>query len=276
MRDPFQTLSVRGNRWPENRRMHVMLYPNTPAVAGACRAGATVPSAVEYAADQLTDAGTASYYRLARFPAERDDYRYPRVGRDELRTGFRDFLRGTTEEFSDASWCARGDCRDLRAYRGVHLLVHDYGLGVGLADAVDDDCAGNGGTGFSRGAAAWTGVDDGSGPGLTSNSAIHETLHLFVRVGADGVRELLCDADDDGEVSGYEEHTLGRLDSTGAVTPMLTYHVDEHAGCGDSALFWDGSYAQELTGRTKAAVRRTALDQCRPQPGVSKRADRRS
>lgn len=268
MQNPYETLSVRGDRWPENRRMHVMVYPNTPAEAEAVSAGSTVARALRDGADQLFDADAASYYRIARFPAERDGFRYPRVGVDELRTGFLDYLRGTTDEFSDRSWCAGDDCADLTAFRGAHLLVHGYGFGTERAGAQAVDCEHNGGTGFSRGVAAWTSADDGSGPGLTRNSAIHETVHAFVRSPAEPVRDLLCDADGDGELTAYEEHTLGAITADGAVTPLLTYHVDEHRGCNYPPREWDGSYTQRLTTETKRAVRATGLHPCRPQPGV--------
>ncbi len=269
MEDPYETLSTRGNRWPENRRVHVALYPNTPAEAGACVPGATVPAALEDAAGQLFDADAISYWRLARFPAEGGDYRYPRVGRDELREGFRDYLAGTTGEFPDRAW-REGECPDLRAFRGVHLLVHGHGFGVDLADAMPDSCE-DGGSAFSRGAAAWTGADDGSSEGIARNSAIHEVVHLLVRSEIDAVRALFCDADGDGTKSAYEEHTLGAIDPTGAVTPMLAYHVDEHRGCRHPPRTWDGSYTPALTDRTKRAVALTAANQCRPQPGVSER-----
>lgn len=273
MSDPYETLSVRGNRWPENRRMYVYLYPNTPAEGAACDPGSTIPTAIEGAVAQLFDADALSYFRLARFPAGDDEHDYPRVGADELRGGFQDYLRGTDDEFSDRSWCADGDCPTLRRYRGVHLLVHGYGFGTDLAGAEADDCRYNGGTGFSRGAAAWTSADDGSGEGITRNSAIQETLHLFVRSAADAVQDLLCDANGDGETSAYEEHTLGAIDPTGAVTPMLTYHVDEHRGCRHPPRDWDGSYTPALTESTKTAVLHTGLNQCRPQPGLSTRPD---
>lgn len=267
MEADYYELFERGTRWPENRRLYVLLYPNTPAEAPACLPGATIPAALRNAADQLFDAGAVSYHLGARFPAERDEYRYPRVDADELRTGFRDYLQGTTDRFSDARWCESGECDSLLRYRGVHLLVHGHGLGIGLADAeATGDCERHGGTGFSRGVTAWTGVDDGSGPGRTRNSAIHETIHGIVRAGADGVRDLLCGVD--GDPIGYNEHTLGSVRPSGAVTPMLTYHVDDQAGCPGPARPWDGSYTQELTDRTKAAVRATAARQCRPQPVV--------
>ena len=83
------------------------------------------------------------------------------------------------------------------------------------------------------------------------------------------VSSLYCDADGDDERAAYEEHTLGEITDDGAVTPMLTYHVDEHAGCRGGAPEWDGSYTPALTERTKTAVARTARNQCRPQPGVT-------
>lgn len=277
MPGPFVTLAERGDRWPENRRMHVTLYPNEPADAPACRPGSPVLAAIEDAADQLYDADAVSYYRLARFTPERDAHSYPRLAMDQLHNQFEDYLEGT-EEFSDASWCAGGEsgdagCGDLRRYRGVHLLVHGHGLGTRLANAASVDCEHNGGTAFSRGTAAWTGAGPRLRDGLVRNSAIQETVHEFVRAGYEPVTGMICDANGNGEREPYEEHTLGRITTRGSVTPMLTYHVHEHRGCRYPEREWDGSYTQRLTDRTKRAVALTARNQCRPQPGVSERPE---
>lgn len=268
MPDPYETLSVRGDRWPENRRMHVLLYPNTPAERGACEPGATIPTALRDAGDQLFDADAVSYYRIGRFAAERDAYSYPRVGPDNVDHEFGKYLRG---EEPGESWCDADDCGTLLPYRGVHLLVHRHGFGTSLAGAASDDCEAVGGSAFSRGAPAWTSADDGSGAGITRNSAVQETVHLFVRSGLDSVKPLFCDVDGDGEKTAYEEHSLGAVDESGAASPMLTYHVEAQSGCNRPDRTWDGGYTTELTPETKAAVYRTSVAQCRPQPGVSRR-----
>lgn len=265
MSEPYLTLAERGDRRREDRRMHVMVYPNTPTERVALARGSPVLLAIRYCADQLFDAGAIVGYRLARFPPEDAGHTYPRVDPDEIRWAFKDYLRGPTDDFSDRSWCTDEDGDDLTRYRGAHLLVHDYGFSVDLAGADPVDCRHNGGTGFSRGVVAWTGLEDGTGEGLARNSAIHETVHVFVRATAEPVQKLLCDADGDDETEDYEEHTLGAIDSTGAATPMLTYHVDEHRGCRHPQRAWDGSYTQELTARTKAAVYFTARNPCRPR-----------
>lgn len=238
-----------------DRRMHVYLYPNTSSEKSYCEAGTTITSPIYDSADTLYANNSISYYSIERFKV--DENKYPSVdtsSRDNILTQFEDFLKNNN-----------GTGSDLKAYRGAHVLVHGDSCSTDTAGGELHDYCSKGGSSFSRGTMAWTGLC--SDTGLRKNSSIQETLHQFIRTGQSDVKSLLGDGDGDDRITPADEHTLGVIDSFGDVTPLLTYHSTEFSEAGSCRRDTDlpTGYAQYLTNCTIDAVNYTANDQCDPQ-----------
>jgi hypothetical protein len=254
--------------------MYVMLYPNTPNELDNVKKDTDLTTTLKYAADQLYNDSSVSYYDIQRFHAE--DYQYPYVDTSSgIWKPFEDYLRGGNDDGDEKN--GTGD--DLKTLRGCHVLIHSDGCSTSLASGEGgaDDCGeshitpepsrdDDGGSAFSRGVMAWNSVPTACADAEKGrNSVIQEPLHQFIRAQNSDVQGLMCDADGDGDTEDYEEHTLGKIDSYYDVTPMLTYHVNEHAGCCGPETHHDGNYTQDLTSCTKQAVYYTSQDQCNPQ-----------
>jgi hypothetical protein len=269
----YHSLYTRGDRCTDNRRMYVTLYPNTPNELDNVKKDTDLTTTIKYGADQLYDANSVSYYDIQRFHAE--DYQYPNVNTsDSIWLQFEDYLRGNNDDGSETN--GTGD--DLKSLRGCHVLIHSDGCSTSLASGEGgaDDCReshntepfkdDDGGSAFSRGVMAWNSVPKACADAEKGrNSAIQEWVHQFIRAQDDDVQGLMCDADSDGSKEDYEEHTLGKINSYYDATPMLTYHVNEHAGCCEPETYHDGNYTQDFTSCTKDAVDYTSRDQCDPQ-----------
>jgi len=246
-----------GDTCTDNRRMYVMLYPNTSTEYSNCGSGTTTTSALHGACDQLYYANSVSYYDISRFKAK--DYEYPKVdtsSRDNISTQFEAFL-------TDGSKNGTGE--NLKDIRGCHLLVHGDNCSTDTAGGEKNDLCSDDGTAFSRGVMMWTGLCTKTGQ--RKNSAIQETLHSFIRGLDDDVKPLLGDGNDNGAIDAGDEHTLGIINSSNEVTPMLTYHGEEFTKAGDCERKSDtvDAYKQTLTSCTEDAVYETSIDQCNSQ-----------
>lgn len=239
--------------------MNVYLYPNTSTQYSNCEKGTDITSPINTAADDLYNANSVTYYKISRFDAK--DYSYPKVdtsSRSNIASEFESWL-------TDGSSTGNETGDNLKSYRGAHVLVHGDSCSTSTAGGEAHDKCTQGGTGFSRGVMAWTGTC--SNTGLRKNSAIQETLHMFIRANKDKVNALFGDGDGDGDIDSYDEHTLGVIDAFDYVSPMLTYHADEFEAAGDckrDSNITEG-YRQAITTCTEDAVEYTSNDQCDPQ-----------
>lgn len=259
----YDILYSNGDRCNGNERMYVMLYPNTASEFSNCGPGTHVTSPLQDACDQLYYANSVVYYDISRFKA--DSYNYPNVdtsSRDNISTEFENFLTNGNNN---------GTGMNLKDIRGCHMLVHGDPCSVYTAGGEAHDTCNSGGTAFSRGTMAWTGLcGTADRLGLRKNSSIQECIHQFIRANDSDIRQpLLGDGDNDGVVTSYDEHSLGVINSSQEVTPMLTYHGEEFQKAGECKRSSDtvDGYEQTLTSCTEEAVSETSHDQCNPQNG---------
>ncbi len=201
---------------------------------------------------------------------------------------FREYLRSTKTvdqvdcvhpEFNDTkTWNGTGD--DLYSIYGVHLLIHDNGCSTGMASAessiIDDSDFDDSETcaeaehAFDTGLIAWS-PGSCNDTGQAKNSAIQEPLHQFILALQKDVKPMLGDDDGDSEdgLDFFDEHSLGIVNGSGEVSPMLTYHDSEFFNAGSCKSDQDlaSAYTQSLTNCTKNAVEFIARDSdCNSQP----------
>lgn len=243
----------------EAQWMSVYLYPQSD-VQSTCESGGVVATALRDAGDDLVDFGAIDYYEVLRFRIE--DYNPP----DGI-----DPTDGTEAEFKeylddDGESPDNGTGEDLYTEVGVHQLIHsnqnacdENSEGYAPAGA-NAEGTGDKQTAFTDGLVAWSPVCS-SNDGLTRNAAIQECLHMFIG-----------DAWDDTWTGQYDDqHSLGEVvlfNSTGYVTPMLTYHWDDDdIGDGDCPpdMWFASSHIQGPTECTMKAIRKSADEEIPPQ-----------
>lgn len=237
-----------------------MMYPNTPNELSPTADDSLISNALIDAGGQLYNAQSITYYEIRHFLADDSAYNYPRIDttdQDKIGDKFLSWLK-------DGS--ANGTGSNLYSIKGCHLLVHGdvCNTETASADASDNRSDACGETAFSVGRAAWTGTC--SDWGLRKNSAIQESLHLFINDDLQDIRKMMCDGDGDGDTDSYDSHTLGERRDLGGVfyvTPMLTYHSGLHDNFNVCGSCKDGSqkdgYTQSLTTCTEDAVYYTSV-----------------
>jgi hypothetical protein len=257
----YETLYTGGDSNSGSQWMSVYLYPWSTYQKNACETGGIAADAIRQAADELVSFGAVDYYEILRFKAE--NYNYPEWGDidgytyDEIEDNFRDYLDDTTSN-SDSDVPNNGTGDNLYDQVGVHQLIHGGYTGCDeTANGYAPVGAGAehwGDSAFLEGRVAWSPVCSDSG--LTRNAAIQECTHMF------------CHPDYDdtwtGEIDYTEDqHTLGKVNSSYDVTPMLTYHWDDNITYrGDCPSYSSdptaSGHEQSMTYCTKAAIRKTA------------------
>lgn len=77
MGEYYHTLFSGGDRCTDNRRMYVMLYPNSVSVNDnyVKDSSSAINQALQSAGDQLVSHGATNFYQIERFHAE--TYNYP-------------------------------------------------------------------------------------------------------------------------------------------------------------------------------------------------------
>lgn len=202
--------------------MYVRLYPNASSVDSNCTSGSTITSGLDTAMYELLNAGAISYYQVQRFNVQ--DYPRPQVDLSgDIASQFNTYLTDGSEN---------GTNSNLKDWVGAHTLVHEATDCTASNSAYEDiedssqDCSDA--SAFSTGRMAYTAACDNLS--LRRNSAIQEPFHVFIRWHQENVKPMLGDYDNDGTKIRYDEHSLGRIQSDGDVTPMLTYHAGD----------WDG------------------------------------
>lgn len=251
----------RGDECADNRRAYVRLYANTPNEDTYTYSGSAVTTALENAMDQLYDWNAVSYYRIDRFDADESGqpYEHPCITEgSDISAEFESFLTTGSEN-------GTGD--NLKQdYIGSHALVHGFGCSVDTASGEPGDQCSTDGSAFRRGVMAWTGATCSGDLALASASAIQEVVHQFIKAYQSDVHDMLGDGDDDGDVDKFDEHTLGRIEGDGRVTPLLAYHADEFTSAGDckDQSSTPSGYTETLTQCTKDAVKATGNNQCSP------------
>lgn len=268
MTQKYKVVYSNGDLCADNRRMFIMLYPNTSNELSDTKAGSPTTTTLQDMAEQLLGAGSINYYEIQRFTADDSHHKYPEISSDDnIDYEFEDYLLGTTDDYSDRKWCTDSTCDSIKDVIGAHTLVHDFGCSTSYASAEGgaDNC---GESAFSTGVMAWTPVPGAcSDTGKGKNSVIQEPLHQFIRADQRYVNDLMCDTDE--HRAAYDEHSLGKFDSdSGDATPMITYHESEYNNCGtckSTDTDWSGGYTQTLTWCTEDAVYYTASDSCNDQ-----------
>lgn len=257
----YHTQESGGDKCVDNRDMYLMLYPNTKSELDYSKSGSTITNTLDQMGQELLNATAINHYNIQRFHVE--DYEYPNLNDSELDNiscNFLDYLKGP--ESSSCFGKENGTGDDLSGIIGVHLLLHSESCNTSNVSAGGgtDDC--DTGSAFTQGRMAWTSVSC-SDSDLTRNSVIQESLHQFILANNSDVQSLLGDCDGDGAKDYYEEHSLGKVYSNNSVSPMLTYHVNEHSNCGDCATTYTANgWDPTLTNCTKNAVKHIADDQC--------------
>lgn len=260
---PFETLHEGGNYCDGDGRMRVRLYPESPDVDDRLGRTGLAAADLRHTCETLLRNDAISYYRIETFDASA--YGYPEID-DESNIGstFEDYLTDGDRN---------GTGSNLMMYTGCHALVHGRGVeGVDYANALSADRCylgehyGYRATAFSVANVAWSGLPRYASDADKARAAlIQEVLHTFIRANQPEVEELICDRTG---YTYYDEHTLGAINDEGDVTPMLTFHVGEHAGCCEPAREHWGGYTTQITACTIDAVGHTAGNQCGPpDPG---------
>ena len=257
-------LAERGDPSTSGKDMHIRLYPNTPDQDPYCTNDSNkthLIDAMKSAMDQLYNWGAITYYKLSRFDVS--FYNYPDLTQSEgefddyyaIKSAFQSYLESENGTGTNL----------LSAYKGAHTLIHGQGCDTTLASGSNSgDC--NDSSSFHTGMMAWTGATCSGDKALAGNSAIQEPLHSFITTLDPDVKPMLGDDDGDSETSigQYDEHSLGHLDSSADVSPLLTYHWSEFpdkGDCQDQASIKSG-YTQTLTWCTKDAVEGTYTKDC--------------
>lgn len=229
----WYTVYERGDKFA-GHRMYIRLYPNVSSVDSNCTSGTTITNGLDTAMYELLDGEAISYYRIQRFNV--DDYPYPDVDLSgDISAQFNDYL-------TDGSGNGNGTGSDLKDWVGAHTLVHEASNCTHLNSAYEDiedsdqDCSDD--SAFKTGRLAYTAAC--SNASLRKNSAIQEPFHVFIRWHQEDVKSMLGDFDGLLDKSRYDEHSLGRIQSDGDVTPMLTYHAGDWDG-GDEGDCTNGS-----------------------------------
>lgn len=243
--------------------MYIRLYPNYGGQYGNCSSGSYITSTLTSAMNQLLNWDSIGYYQLSRFNVS--DYNYPEVdassGWSTIANEFEDFLKNSN---------GTGD--NLKNAIGAHTLIHGGGCSHndGTAsyedmESNDLDCSSY--SSFTVGRMAWSGVC--SDIGLREASAVQEPLHTFIRWHHPSVKSMLGDHDENDDIWRYDEHSLGKVNYDGYITPMLTYHQGDwsdnassyKSDCQDDTSLIYG-YTANLTSCTKRAVDYITSDLC--------------
>lgn len=237
-----------GDRCSDNRDMTIMLYPNSGSSLDNCTKYSEIATALDDAGSSLYSYGSTNYYEIMQFDAEQ--YGYPEVdtsSKDTIISDFRSWLQDGSSTGNDTGY-------DLYSAIGCHYLVYDASCtenttGGERHDSCSDYYAD---PAFTDGVIMFTGVCDDLD--LRRNSAVQEALHPFINYGIEDIQTLAGNA---------SEHSLGEVDGSGYVTPMLTYWDDEYGINGDCSGQDIGSkYKQNLTWCTKEAIKKTSRNQC--------------
>lgn len=263
----YETVYKNGDRCSDNRRIWIMLYPNTSNELSDTKSGSAVTTTLRDGLEELLSAGSINYYEIQRFTAADDHHKYPKLQSDDnISSEFEDYLLGTTDEFSSKKWCTDNQCDSIKGAIGAHTLIHNFGCSTtyASAEAGADNC---GESAFSRGLMAWAPTPSAcSDTGKGKNAVLQEPLHQFIRADDSDVQSLMCDTD---SRAAMDEHSLGEIDDASeAATPLITFHESEYKDCGTCKspnTKWDKSYTQTLTQCTKDAVYYTASDSCNQQ-----------
>lgn len=219
----YETVYSNGDSCQDNKRMYIMLYPNTSNEKGNTEANSVVTTTLRDAGEQLLNAGSINYYAIQRFRAEDSHHNYPDINsNDNIGNEFLDYLKGG-DAYDDMKWCDDYTCDSIKPIVGAHTLVHDFGCSTTYASA-EGGAQNCGESAFSTGLMAWTPVPGSCiSTGKGKNSVIQEPLHQFIRAEQRSVNNLMCD--DPNHRTEYDEHSLGNINSVSAdATPMITYH----------------------------------------------------
>lgn len=260
----YETVSTGGDSSAGPQWATIHLYPYS-TVTGTCQSGGLVVSALETAFDDLVNYGAIDYYEVLRFKTESYENPDHVDGEEGTESTFRDYLQGSNSDPDHNN----GTGENLYSRVGVHHLAHTG------QNACDEDSEGYAPAGanaegqsdsaFVDPLLSWAPICNYN-DSLTKNAAVQEPLHQFIK---DSEDTPYTGVEDD-------EHSLGKVtlfNSTGYVTPMLTYHWDDpkpgegkdgqsEVGEGECPSDTENRYAsshfQTPTACTKKAVRDTA------------------
>lgn len=236
----------------DSKTMRVYLYAWYESNIESTKAGHPIVESIRSTCQELFDYGAVPGYTIERFPIKKESYDY--YGNKGDYVTFRDYLEADN-----------GSNTFLNTYIGCHTFIHskDCDTTNVTAEGGGDDC-GSTPDGSAFNDCTWAVTSDAcSSEDLVRNSAIQEVVHQFIRAYQYQVEAMLGDGDEDGEITYYDEHTLGKVESsTDGLTPMLTYHSDmrDHGDCRTGLL--PRGFSQNMTSCTKDAVKYTAEDQC--------------
>lgn len=258
----YDTVATGGDSSSGSQWLTVHLYPFSN-VRGTCQETGDVRNALVDSLEELVSFGAIDYYEVLRFKSEESD-KNPPDGIDPAagsttESEFKEYLRGNADSSDDYKNNGTGD--NLYSQVGVHQLIHTN------QNACDEDSEGYAPAGanaegrsksaFSQGLVAWSPVCDYNTT-LTKNAAAQECLHEFINPSHDDTWTGQHD----------DQHSLGKVieyNSTGIVTPLLTYHWDDSkdtVGEGACPSDTNDRYASDHTPNptecTKKAVRKTA------------------
>lgn len=253
----YETLYEGGRCEDGGGRMYVRLYPGSQFARDDLRRGEQAPVDLRNTCETLLAADAIACYRIEAF--EPPMGAYPDLG-DGSNIGrrFEDYLTDGDRN---------GTGSNLMQYRGCHALVHSRGIrSIEYANALSaDECLEGDhydyrSTAFTGANVAWSSVPQYADDVDRGRAAvIQEVLHTFIRANQPEIEAMICDR---SGYTYYDEHTLGGITADGDATPMLVFHVDEHAGCCTPRTDHDGGYTTEITSCTGDAVAYTAGDPC--------------
>jgi hypothetical protein len=259
----YETVANGGDSSSGPHWLTVHLYPFSD-VTGTCQDNGKVTNAMENALEDLVSFGAIDYYEVLRFKTE-DSGKNPPDGIDPVgstESEFKEYLRGNADD--NDPYKNNGTDDNLYSQVGVHELIHTN------QNACDEDSEGYAPAGanaegrsesaFSQGLVAWSPVCNYN-DSLTKNAAVQEALHEFINPSHDDTWTGTHD----------DQHSLGKViefNSTGIVTPLLTYHWDDSkdkVGEGECPSDTDHRYTSDHTPYptdcTKRAIRKTANEE---------------
>lgn len=244
MMSEFTTLESRGTPEIGEETLSVYLYPNEQGDRNRTKNG--VLNAVKHMCDEVYNNTAVQYYEIALYDSESDvNVVYGEADGSTYFNNFKNWL----------------DNQGYYDYAGVHLGV-TYSTNFANAEYVA-----KGETAWVSGTAAFVGT--AGGYSVTSNDkarwknlAVQEPIHNMVS------SEYNCVSDKtDGD-----EHDLGKINSSGQSTPMLTFYErsDTHptrqhdrsgkGNCGPDNT-WDETHTLDLTSCSLNAIDCTAYNE---------------
>lgn len=242
----YTDIQVGGSSCDGPEDMYIMLYPNKSHLVDDVKPGSDIVDSLLNFGDRCLNNNAVDYYEVKRVNS--DYLGYPDVDMDaDIGDQFESWLEGGNDQNDD-----------LYGWRGAHVLVHNQGDIKSKAGGEENDEKHD--IAFAKGNIAWTPRCAWNDPEKRKCSAIQETIHQFVNVELQGVKDMAQIDDEDTKLE-YDEHVLGKI-TNDKMTPFMTYHGDEETkrnqGHCDGTNAVPYGYLPEATPCTIEAVKITA------------------